>query len=183
MFECGKTRTLFTVRCATIEKVCRNQMFVLLNATNFIKSVLQYLHMGRLIALDVGDVRIGVAASDLMKIIANPVTTYHRSGDEEKDAQEIARLIREKEGELIVCGLPVAMDNSENEQTAKTRHFVDVLKKYIDLPVEFCDERFTSISAERVLIDANMRRKDRKQVIDKIAATIILETYMRKKGY
>ena len=82
-----------------------------------------------------------------------------------------------------MCGLPVAMDNSENEQTAKTRHFVDVLKKYIDLPVEFCDERFTSISAERVLIDANMRRKDRKQVIDKIAATIILETYMRKKGY
>ena len=139
--------------------------------------------MGRIIALDVGDVRIGVAASDLMKIIANPVTTYHRTGDEQKDACEIAKLIREKEGELIVCGLPVTMDNGENDQTVKTRHFADVLKQYTDLPIEFIDERFTTVSAERVLLEANMRRKDRKQVIDKIAATIILETYMRKKGY
>ena len=139
--------------------------------------------MGRIIALDVGDARIGVAASDLMKIIANPVTTYHRPGDEQKDACEIAKLIREKEGELIVCGLPVTMDNGENDQTVKTRHFADVLKQYTDLPIEFIDERFTTVSAERVLLEANMRRKDRKQVIDKIAATIILETYMRKKGY
>ena len=61
--------------------------------------------------------------------------------------------------------------------------FADVLKQYTDLPIEFIDERFTTVSAERVLLEANMRRKDRKQVIDKIAATIILETYMRKKGY
>lgn len=128
-------------------------------------------------ALDVGDARIGLAVSDLMGIIANPLETYFRKKND-SDFQYIADLAKAKETELIVCGLPVSMNNSENEQTAKTRAFVEKLGNYTTLPVKFIDERLTTVSAEKVLIEGNVRRENRKGVIDKVAATIILQNYL-----
>ncbi len=132
-------------------------------------------------ALDVGDVRIGIAVSDLMGIIAIPLETYTRCGNLEKDAKYIADLAQSQSVELFVSGLPLGLNGLENEQTAKTRTFIDALKQQTDVPVKFMDERFTTISAERVLIEGNVRRENRKKVIDKVAATIILQNYLDSK--
>lgn len=132
-------------------------------------------------ALDVGDVRIGIAVSDLMGIIANPLETYTRRGDAERDAKYIADLAKAHEVELFVSGLPLGLNGLENEQTAKTRAFIQQLQKQTDAPVKFMDERFTTLSAERVLIEGNVRRENRKKVIDKVAATIILQNYLDSK--
>lgn len=137
--------------------------------------------MGRIMALDVGDVRIGIAVSDLMGIIANPLETYTRKGNLEVDAKYIADLAKSKEVTLFVSGLPLGLKGQENEQTAKTREFIDVLKSVCDIPIEYLDERFTTMSAERVLIEGNVRRENRKKVIDKVAATIILQNYLDRK--
>ncbi len=132
-------------------------------------------------SLDVGDVRIGVAVSDLMGIIANPLVTYTRKGNLQNDARYIALLAEEHEVELIVSGWPLSLDGTENEQTEKTKTFIDALQLCTKIPVKFMDERFTTLSAERVLIEGNVRRENRKKVIDKVAATIILQNYLDSK--
>ena len=132
-------------------------------------------------ALDVGDVRSGIAVSDLMGIIANPLETYTRRGDLAADAEYIVRLAKEKEVSKIISGLPLGLKGQENEQTAKTREFIDKLQEICDIPIEYLDERFTTLSAERVLIEGNVRRENRKKVIDKVAATIILQNYLDRK--
>ena len=137
--------------------------------------------MGRVMALDVGDVRIGIAVSDLMCIIANPLETYTRKGNLDIDAQYIASLAKSQDVSLFVSGLPLGLKGQENEQTAKTREFIDKLKEICDIPVEYLDERFTTLSAERVLIEGNVRREKRKTVIDKVAATIILQNWLDGK--
>ena len=131
--------------------------------------------------MDVGNVRIGIAVSDAMGIIANPLETYTRKGDIVKDVNYIVNLAKSKEVQLFVSGMPLDLKGRETEQAQKTREFVDALKVACDIPVEYLDERFTTLSAERVLIDANVRREDRKKVIDKVAATIILQNYLDKK--
>lgn len=137
--------------------------------------------MGRIMALDVGDVRIGVAVSDLMGIIANPLETYTRKGDIDKDVGYIVALAKSHEVSLFVSGLPLGLNGQENDQTRKTREFIDALTAATDIPVKFMDERFTTLSAERVLIQGNVRRENRKKVIDKVAATIILQNYLDSK--
>ncbi len=132
-------------------------------------------------ALDVGNVRIGVALSDLMGIIANPLETYTRTGDLGRDVRYIVDLAHSKEVSLFVCGLPLDLKGRETEQVEKTREFADALAAACDIPVEYLDERFTTLSAERVLIEGNVRREDRKKVIDKVAATIILQNYLDRK--
>ncbi|MBQ2894736.1 MAG: Holliday junction resolvase RuvX [Clostridia bacterium] len=138
--------------------------------------------MGRIMALDVGNVRIGIAVSDLMGIIANPLETYTRKGNLAVDAEYIANLAKQKEVSLFISGLPLSLSGGENEQTLKTREFIEELQKHTDIPVKFLDERFTTLSAERVLIQGNVRRENRKKVIDKVAATIILQTYLDSKN-
>lgn len=138
--------------------------------------------MGRIMALDVGNVRIGIAVSDLMGIIANPLETYTRKGNLAIDAEYIANLAKQKEVSLFISGLPLSLSGGENEQTLKTREFIEELQKHTDIPVKFLDERFTTLSAERVLIQGNVRRENRKKVIDKVAATIILQNYLDSKN-
>lgn len=133
--------------------------------------------MGRVLALDIGDRRIGLAVSDPMKIIANPLETLFRK-DLESDIEHLLGIIKEKEVELIVSGLPVSLAAKETEQTVKTREFIAELKKHTDLPIRFIDERLTTSLSERVLIEGGVRRENRKQVIDKVAATVILQNYL-----
>lgn len=133
--------------------------------------------MGRVLALDVGDRRIGLAVSDPMKIIANPLETLFRK-DLKSDIEHLLGIIKEKEVELIVSGLPVSLAAKETEQTVKTREFIAELKKHTDLPIRFIDERLTTSLSERVLIEGGVRRENRKQVIDKVAATVILQNYL-----
>ena len=131
----------------------------------------------RKMALDYGEVRIGIAFSDLLNIIANGYETYTRK-DIEKDLDDLAKLCTEKEVDTIVIGLPINMDGTEGERAVATREFAEKLKSKTNLPIKFLDERLTSVSAEKLLIEADMRREKRKQVIDKISATIILQNYL-----
>ncbi len=135
--------------------------------------------MKRKIALDVGDVRIGVAVSDLLGITANPRETYVRKkGDTNADIAYFCEYAKREEADAFVLGLPKNMDGTEGDRAVVTRQFGDMLQETSGLPVLYQDERLTTVSAERMLIDADVRREKRKKVIDKVAATIILQSYL-----
>ncbi len=132
-----------------------------------------------IIAFDIGDKRIGVAATDPLGMMALPVETYFRKNTAE-DVKYLAQLAKNKCAELIVCGMPVNFDGSKSIQTVKTEKFIELLKEQTDIPITLEDERFTTMEARRVLIEADMRRDKRKQVIDKVAASYILEGYLNR---
>lgn len=133
--------------------------------------------MNRVMGIDLGDARIGIAMSDMMKIIANGYETYKRI-DEETDLKHIADLISSNDVDTVVFGLPLNMDGTSGNRVETTREFADKLSQLVGVRIAFQDERLTTVTAERMLISADVRRDKRKQVIDKIAATIILQTYL-----
>lgn len=133
----------------------------------------------RLMALDFGDVRIGIAFSDPLKTIAFPYQTYKRV-QEKKDITFLSNLAKEKEVEKVIVGLPLNMDGTEGYRAKKTRMFGNKFQKFSNIKVEYVDERLTSVEAEDLLIESGMRREKRKDVIDKLAASLILESYLRK---
>ena len=136
------------------------------------------------IALDIGDVRIGVAVSDLLGITANPRETYLRKkGDVNADIAYFCEYAKREDADAFVLGLPKNMDGTEGERARITREFGDMLTEASGLPVYYQDERLTTVSAERMLIDADVRRDKRKQVIDKVAATIILQSYLDSRKF
>lgn len=136
------------------------------------------------IALDVGDVRIGVAVSDLLGITANPRETYVRKKDNlTADIEYFCEYAKREDADAFVLGLPKNMDGSEGDRAIVTREFGTMLQETSGLPVYYQDERLTTVSAERMLIDADVRRDKRKKVIDKVAATIILQSYLDANAY
>lgn len=135
--------------------------------------------MKRIVGLDVGDVRIGIACSDLLRVISSPYETYVRKGDD-RDFEYIANFAIKQEADTIVVGIPYSMDGTESNQTLKVRYFIDKLKTYTDCKIELVDERLSSWAAEQILLEDDVSRKKRKKVIDKIAASIILESYMQR---
>ncbi len=135
----------------------------------------------RIVAFDIGDKRIGVAASDPFNTFALPGTTYKRTKSAQADADALVKIAKEKDAGLIVCGLPYNFDGTESVQTEKTKKFVQLLQQRTDIPIVFEDERFTTMEAERDLIAGGVRRENRKQSIDSIAASYILEGYLNKK--
>ncbi|MDO5707736.1 MAG: Holliday junction resolvase RuvX [Andreesenia angusta] len=137
--------------------------------------------MGRIIGLDVGDKTIGVSVSDPLFITAQGIKTIFRNGIK-KDLEELRRIILEYEVEKAIIGLPKNMDNSLGFQGEKVMKFSEKFKReFPEIDIEFIDERLTSVSAERVLIEGEMRRNKRKKVIDKVAAVYILQMYLDKK--
>ena len=136
----------------------------------------------RIVALDIGDVRIGVAVSDFMRIIANPRETYIRK-NEDADIEYFIQLAKKEEADTFVVGLPINMDGTEGPRVELCRAFGEKLREKSGLNVDYQDERLTTVSAERMLIEANVRRDKRKQVIDKVAATIILESYLNRIAF
>lgn len=134
----------------------------------------------KVMALDYGEVRIGVAMTDLMRLIASPYETYVRKSLDQ-DLDHICTLIKNNSVKTVVVGLPLNMDGTEGERAQKTREFVDVLKTKTTAKFVFQDERLSSVSAEELLLEGGMKRKDRKQNIDKVAAAIILESYLNSK--
>ncbi|MBP2073081.1 MAG: putative pre6S rRNA nuclease [Thermoanaerobacterium sp.] len=135
----------------------------------------------RTIGLDVGDKTIGVAISDPSGLIAQGIKTIKRSNLDD-DIQEINKIINSFKAEEIVVGFPKNMNGTIGPQGQKVINFVEILKKEIDLPILLWDERLTTVEANRMLIEgADMRRDKRKKVIDKLAATIILQGYLDHK--
>ena len=135
--------------------------------------------MARIMALDIGDKRIGIAVTDPLLNIPMPYKTYFRVGAA-KDVQALTAEAVALGAEKIVCGLPVNFDGSESIQTVKTAKFIEELKKVCPIEIDTVDERFTTMEASRVLIAADMRRDKRKNGVDKVAASYILENYLRK---
>lgn len=133
----------------------------------------------RKLGIDFGDARIGIAISDPLGIFASGLETYQRK-DLQKDLQHIKDLIKEKDVDTLVVGLPINMDGTSGIRVDKTKEFCEELKKTCDVRIEYLDERLTTVQAEKMLIEQDVRREDRKKVIDKVAATIILQSYLDK---
>lgn len=133
----------------------------------------------KLVAYDIGNKRVGVAVSDPFMSMALPRETYWRKNFE-KDIAFLAELAKKEGADRIVCGLPVNFDGSVAEQTRITQSFIDKLKEATDIEVVTADERFSTKEATRVLIAGNVSREKRKNYVDSIAASYILEDYIKK---
>lgn len=131
----------------------------------------------RILGLDIGSRTIGVAMSDELQLTAQGVYTLKRQGLRH-DIGELEKLIAEHGVGKIVVGLPKNMNNTLGPSANMVLSFIEELKKYVDLPVSTWDERLSTVAAERVLLEADMSRKKRKRVIDKVAALIILQGYL-----
>lgn len=134
----------------------------------------------RIMGLDYGDKTVGVAVSDELLITAQPVTTVERerSNKLRKTYQQLEAIIKEYEVEKIVIGKPLNMNGTEGERVEKTRAFSDELKKRTGLEIVEVDERLTTTEADRILDDTGVAHSGRKAHIDKMAAAIILQTYL-----
>lgn len=138
----------------------------------------------RYLGLDVGNRRIGVAVSDELGLTAQPVMTLERKRGRNEDARSLARLARRLGVAGIVVGLPLNMDGTESAQAARTRVFAEALGERTGLPVELWDERLTTEEAHQILYEAGHARQEHRKVVDQVAATLILQSYMdeqRKK--
>ncbi len=138
----------------------------------------------RILGLDVGTKTVGVAVSDPLGVIATGVTTIDRVGIR-KDTGKVIDYIREYDCDTVVIGLPLSLDGDDSVQTEKVREFRRMLEnklrssgKLSSVRVEWQDERYSTVEAEEVLIEANMSREDRKKIIDRQAAIVILQRYL-----
>ena len=131
----------------------------------------------RILSLDVGSRTIGIACSDALLMTAQGIETIRRTSLE-KDFNRLQELITEYEVHELVVGMPKNMNGTKGERAEKTEEFVEKMKEVIDLPVTYWDERLSTVMAERQLIAADVSRKKRKSVIDKMAAVVILQGYL-----
>ena len=128
-------------------------------------------------SLDVGSRTIGIACSDALLMTAQGIETIRRTSLE-KDFNRLQELIAEYEVHELVVGMPKNMNGTKGERAEKTEEFVEKMKEVIDLPVSYWDARLSTVMAERQLIAADVSRKKRKSVIDKMAAVVILQGYL-----
>lgn len=131
----------------------------------------------RALGLDVGDKTIGVAVSDELGWTAQPVTTIRRS-NLKVDLEALAAIVSEKEADRFVIGLPLNMDDTEGPRAEKTRRFAVAVEERFGLPIVLWDERLSTWEAERMLLEANMKRQKRREVIDTVAAVVILRSWI-----
>jgi len=131
-----------------------------------------------MVALDVGDRRIGVAVSDPLWITAQGVETYWRTESTKKDVAHILELLDRYKPCRLLLGLPKNMNGTIGEQGEKVQRFAAAIQKEWDGELLFFDERLTTMAARRVLLDADLSRGKQKKVIDKLAAVLILQGYM-----
>ncbi len=161
-----------------------------------------YEYMTRLMALDVGEVRIGVAVSDSTRFLASPYTTLYVSRDEAQTWTALQQLINEVEAEGLVIGLPISLDGQIHAQGERVVAFAERLKQHISIPITFWDERLSTVEAQRLLAERNQhtkgkrarrgghqrhqrihtKRRQKGQEIDAIAAAVILQEYLDALG-
>ncbi len=131
----------------------------------------------KILAVDYGDARTGLAACDRTETLASPLGVIHER-DFAATVQKVSFAVREYEAQMVVIGYPRNMNGSVGERAEKCQRFAELLKKLVPVPVELWDERSTTVSAHQYLNETNTRGKKRKEVVDAVAATIILESYM-----
>ena len=134
----------------------------------------------RAMGIDFGLARIGIAFSDETKFLASPYETYKRKGGEQ-DIQYFLNLIKEKNVDEIICGLPLNMQGEEQEIAKKTREFMNLIEQKANIRVQFVDERLSSSIAEEILSQTERDWKKRKEKLDAVAASVILQDYLDSK--
>jgi len=132
----------------------------------------------RILALDVGDVRTGIAVSDELEIGAYPLGTLKRLGSLKRDVAAVQHVISEQQAEAVVVGIPTSLDGGEGPQAKKVRVFANALKKAIAVPVVPWDESLTSVEAEERMVAMDFSREKRRALRDQYAAVILLESYL-----
>lgn len=132
----------------------------------------------KILAVDYGDSRTGLATCDRTEFLTSPITPQITVKARDKVAARVCEVAKEIEAELIVIGLPLNMDGSEGPRAEKTRKLAGVLHNILPLPIELWDERSSTVSAANILSDNGTYGKKRKEVLDAVAATVILESYM-----
>ncbi len=136
----------------------------------------------RVVALDLGAKRIGVAVSDLSGTIATPRTVIQRSGSKTRDHQVIKALIVEEEAEFLIVGLPLNMNGSYGPAAKGAVAEAAELASVVGVPVETFDERLTTVSADRALMEANISATNRRKLVDKVAAAVMLQAWLDGKA-
>ena len=133
--------------------------------------------MERCLGLDLGEKRIGLSLSDALGWTAGPLQALARVGWK-KDLAALRSLIVQHEVGRVVVGLPIQMNGTEGEMARRTQEFVERFRRTISIPVETWDERLTTVQAERILVEADLRRDRRREVVDSMAACLILQGYL-----
>jgi putative Holliday junction resolvase len=136
----------------------------------------------RVLALDLGSKRIGVAVSDPTESIASPDRVIERTGSKARDRKAIADAVAEWEAELVVVGLPLSLSGAEGPAARSAREEVAALEAVLPVPVIVYDERLTTVTASRTLIQAKMTADARRRVIDKVAAAVILQSWLDERA-
>lgn len=136
----------------------------------------------RIMGLDLGDKTIGVAVSDPLGWTAQAVEVIRRDGNAAREIGRLRELIGLYEVEMLLVGLPKNMNNTVGDSGRKAISYAEMIEKKLGLPVEMWDERLSTVSANRILIEADMSRAKRKKNIDKMAAAVILQGYLDARG-
>ena len=132
----------------------------------------------RVIGIDLGSKRIGIALSDSDLTVATPLDVVERSGNVEKDHIAILKITDEWEVQKIIVGLPVSLDGTLGPSAQSVMDEIKMLRGVTDIPIETHDERYTTVTAEQILLQQNVKRDRKKRVIDKVAAAIILQGWI-----
>lgn len=131
--------------------------------------------------LDLGSKRVGVALSDLSGTIATPFTVLQRSRQRAEDHRAIARLVQDEEVEVVVVGLPLSLDGTLGPAARAAIAEAEALATVLDVPVETYDERLTTVTADQALMQAQMRAQARRRVVDKVAAAVMLQSWLDRR--
>lgn len=137
------------------------------------------IEYGRVIGVDLGDTRIGIALSNPDRTIASPLTVIKRSANLHRD---IKGLVEEWQATAVVVGLPLSLDGSKGPAARKALRETKALAATLEVPVETYDERLTTISAERMMSDAGLDSRSQRKVVDKIAAAILLQAWLDRQA-
>ena len=132
----------------------------------------------RAIGIDLGEKRIGVAISDSSGNLATPYEVVLRTGDRAQEHRQIRAIVEEVEAEIVVVGLPLSLDGSEGKAAKAAREEAKAIGQIVSLPLEMHDERFTTVEAERLLKEQGLKAPERRKVVDKGAAAILLQAWM-----
>ena len=132
----------------------------------------------RAIGIDLGEKRIGVAISDSSGSLATPYEVVLRTGDRAQEHRQIRAIVEEVEAEIVVVGLPLSLDGSQGKAAKAAREEAKAIGQIVSLPLEMHDERFTTVEAERLLKEQGLKAPERRKVVDKVAAAILLQAWM-----
>jgi len=136
----------------------------------------------RVLGIDLGSKRVGVAVSDRSGTIASPLCVVERGASQRVDHIEIARIVRDEEAVAVVVGLPLNMDGTTGKAAQAALQEVERMTTVVGVPVFVHDERLTTVEADRVLMEQKMRAQARRRVVDKVAAAVILQSWLDARG-